>query len=156
MSIAAVTLRPAEAADEPALRSLWCGAWQATYPAFDYEARWPGQWRHWQALEAEIFVAMRDEDADDDTIVGMLVLAPQEDDALLLEQIALPPAEHGSGIAHLLMLFAKQKARSVLRLTVNAFNERAIRFYEREAFERCGSGVNPGSGLPTFDYEWRR
>ncbi|MBP0580760.1 GNAT family N-acetyltransferase [Labrys sp. LIt4] len=155
MSAAAVTLRLAEAADEPALKSLWCEAWQATYPAFDYEARWPGQWRRWHMLEAEIFVALR-EDATAETIVGMLVLAPQEDDALLLEQIALPPAEQGSGLAHLLLLFAKQKAGSVLRLTVNTFNERAIRFYEREAFQRCGSGINPGSGLPTFEYEWRR
>jgi putative acetyltransferase len=155
MSMAAVTLRLAEAADEPALKSLWCGAWQATYPAFDYQARWPGQWGRWHLLAAEIFVALR-EDATADSIVGMLVLAPQDDDALLLEQIALPPTEQGSGLAHLLMLFAKQKAGSALRLTVNAFNERAIRFYEREDFERIGSGVNPASGLPTFDYEWRR
>lgn len=155
MSAAAVSLRQAGAADEAALRALWCEAWQAAYPAFDYQARWPGMWDHWRALSAEIFLAIREKD-DGEVAAGMLVLAPQDDGALLLEQIALPPREQGSGIAHLMMLFAKQKTRSALRLTVNAFNTKAIRFYEREAFRRCGSGVNAASGLPTFDYEWQR
>ncbi|MFT4132789.1 GNAT family N-acetyltransferase [Labrys sp. (in: a-proteobacteria)] len=155
MSMTAVTLRRAGAADQPALCSLWCTAWQETYPAFDYQARWPGMWAHWQGSQAEIFVASR-EDAGASPIIGMLVLIQKAGDVLELEQIALPSSERGSGTAHLLMLFAKQQARSVLRLTVNAFNDRAIRFYEREDFERIGSGVNPASGLPTFDYEWRR
>ncbi|WP_448955660.1 N-acetyltransferase family protein [Labrys neptuniae] len=155
MSEAPITLRVAGAADEPALCALWCEAWQATYPAFDYPTRWPVLWASWQHMGAELFVAIR-LDGQANAIVGMLVLAPQQGDVLLLEQIALLPAEQGSGTAQLLMLFAKQKAHSALRLTVNAFNERAIRFYEREDFERVGTGVNPASGLPTFDYEWRR
>jgi len=88
-------------------------------------------------------------------LIGMIVLIGAGED-LVLEQIALAPAEQGSGTAHLLAAFAKKRAPSRLRLTVNAFNRRAIRFYEREGFVRVGTSVNANSGLSTFDYEWRR
>jgi putative acetyltransferase len=150
MTPAMVTLRPAEAGDEPALRALWCAAWDATYPAIDYQARWPAMWERWQAMQAEIHIALRGRD-----VIGMLVIAPAEE-GLLVDQITLPPAEQGSGTAHLLMNFAKRKGVDRLTLSVNAFNRRAIRFYEREGFKRTGSGINATSGLSTFDYEWRR
>ena len=95
MSMTAVTLRRAGAADQPALCSLWCTAWQETYPAFDYLARWPGMWAHWQGSQAEIFVASR-EDAGASPIIGMLVLIQKVSDVLELEQIALPSSERGS------------------------------------------------------------
>ena len=145
-----VTIRQMQAGDEPALRALWCAAWDATYPAIDYQLRWPAMWERWQTMAAEIHLALRGRD-----VIGMLVLAPRED-SLVLDQITLPPTEQGSGTAHLLMNFAKRKAASRLTLTVNAFNRRAIRFYEREGFKRTGSGINATSGLSTFDYEWRR
>jgi ribosomal protein S18 acetylase RimI-like enzyme len=151
MTAAFLTLREVEPRDEAALRTLWCAAWEATYPAFDYKERWPQMWLKWQELNAEIHVAARRHD-----LVGMLVLAPLADGVVLLEQIALTPAEQGSGTAHLLMSFAKRRANVALRLSVNAFNKRAIHFYEREGFKRTGSGANVASGLATFDYEWRR
>ncbi len=150
MSAGFVSIRQAEHRDEAALRTLWCAAWEGTYPAFDYRARWPQMWQHWEGLGAEIHLAARGRD-----IIGMLVIAALNDNVMLLEQIALAPAEQGSGTAHLLMAFAKQKTARVLKLSVNAFNRRAIHFYEREGFRRTGSGTNPVSGLTTFDYEWR-
>jgi putative acetyltransferase len=146
-----VTLRAAEPQDEPALRTLWCETWAATYPAFDYKVRWPTMWLKWQELNAEIHVAARGRD-----IVGLLVLASVSEEVLLLEQITLALTEQGSGTAHLLMTIAKQRTRTLLKLSVNAFNKRAIRFYEREGFVRTASGVNVASGLTTYDYEWRR
>lgn len=151
MTAAFVTLREAEPRDEPALRVLWCAAWEATYPAFDYQARWPQMWTLWRDLGAEIHVAERRRD-----LVGMLVLVALTDNTMLLEQIALAPAEQGSGTAHLLIGLAKQKTSLVLKLSVNAFNKRAVHFYEREGFVRTGTGTNAASGLTTFDYEWRK
>ena len=150
MISALVTIREAGAEDEAALCSTWCAAWGATFPAIDYHARWPAMWRRWRDMEAEIFVAMRGK-----SLIGMIVLGETEADTLL-DQIALDPTEQGSGTAHLLMAFAKKRAAGPMRLTVNAFNARAIRFYEREGFVRIGTGVNPNSGLATFDYEWQR
>ncbi|CAM5762578.1 acetyltransferase [Labrys miyagiensis] len=151
MTPAFVTLRAAEPRDEAAMRTLWCETWAATYPAFDYQARWPNMWLKWKELKAEIHVATRRHD-----LVGMLVLVPVSDQAMLLEQIVLALGEQGSGTAHLLMNVAKQKTGLILKLSVNAFNKRAIRFYEREGFVRTASGVNVASGLATYDYEWRR
>jgi putative acetyltransferase len=150
MITALVTIRETGPADESSLRALWCAAWEKTYPAIDYQARWPSMWRKWQESGAAIFSAMRGRD-----FIGMIVLIGA-DEGLVLEQIALAPAEQGSGTAHLLMTFAKKRAPDRLRLTVNAFNRRAIRFYEREGFVRTGTGINANSGLSTFDYEWRR
>ena len=151
MSAAFVTIRPATTEDEAAVRTLWCETWTATYPAFDYQARWPNLWLKWQEAEAETHVAARA-----DEIVGMLVLLPQGAEAMVLEQITLALRELGSGTAHLLMERAKHRAGTRLKLSVNAFNKRAIRFYEREGFVRRATGVNVSSGLATYDYEWRR
>jgi putative acetyltransferase len=151
MSAGFVILREAASADETALRTLWCAAWEATYPAIDYQARWPNLWLKWHELKATIHVATRPHE-----IVGMMVLVPLGEEALLVEQIALTPAEQGSGTAHLLMEHAKKQTGAFLKLSVNAFNKRAIHFYEREGFRRTATGVNVASGLATYDYEWRR
>ena len=118
MISALVTIREASAEDEAALCSTWCAAWGATFPAIDYQARWPAMWRRWRDMEAEIFVAMRGK-----SLIGMIVLGETEADTLL-DQIALDPTEQGSGTAHLLMAFAKKRAAGPMRLTVNAFNAR--------------------------------
>jgi len=151
MIAALVTIRETGPEDETSLQALWCAAWEKTYPAIDYRARWPSMWQSWRQSGAAIYAAMRGRD-----LIGMLVLLDKADGGLVLEQIALAPAEQGSGTAHLLMAFAKKRAPDRLRLTVNAFNRRAIHFYEREGFVRTGTGVNANSGLSTFDYEWRR
>ena len=72
-----------------------------------------------------------------------------------LDQFAVHPLAFGSGIAHELMEEAKQLSPGYLQLDVNADNERALAFYEREGFRRVGEGTNPNSGARTLTMEWR-
>ncbi len=59
----------------------------------------------------------------DGAIAGLLVLLPQ-DDALLLDNVAVDPARHGTGIGRALLLFAEESAR--------AAGYGAIRLYTQE------------------------
>jgi len=142
---AGLVIRPYAEADHDAVRELWCSAWEATYPAIDFRARWPLMLTRWRGMAGGIHLAVRD-----GAVAGMIVL-----DRTDLDQIAVAPALFGSPVAAALMDFAKALAGERLTLTVNASNARAIRFYERHGFVPTGTGVSPLSGLPTRIYQWR-
>jgi GNAT superfamily N-acetyltransferase len=60
---------------------------------------------------------------EDGEILGLLVLEPCED-FLLLDNVAVDPAQHGQGLGKRLMIFAEQEARrqgyAVIELYTNA------------------------------------
>jgi N-acetylglutamate synthase-like GNAT family acetyltransferase len=60
----------------------------------------------YEALVADGAVSVA---GDEDRIVGVLVLRPQRD-SLLLENVAVAPAEQGRGIGRALIAFAEQRA----------------------------------------------
>ena len=67
-----------------------------------------------------------------------------------LDQLAVAPEAKGSGAASLLLTEARRLSPGSLTLDVNQDNSRALRFYEREGFERIAEGINPHSGLRTW------
>lgn len=80
-----------------------------------------------------------------DELVGYCKLGPASDEIpcdIELKQIFLRRTHYGSGIALRLLEWAFEEARSRkakrMGLSVWEENERAIRFYDREGFERVG------------------
>ena len=54
-----------------------------------------------------------------------------------LDQLCVAPSERGSGLARALLDEAKRRSPGAVELEVNEANARALRFYEREGFDRC-------------------
>ena len=134
------------------LTDLWVAAWTKAMPAIDFEAR-----RSWFV---DHLVSIRDGgqmvccafDPSNGAMAGFVTLEPSTG---LVDQLAVDPALWGSSAAHELLDWARQKSQGRLVLDVNQDNARAVRFYEREGFERVGEGVNPNSGLKTWRYRWQ-
>lgn len=144
-------IRPFREADHAEVMELWCRAWEATVPGLDFRAQWPVILAQWDALLADggrAFVA------DDHPLIRGFVVLGRDSDRL--DQIALAPEAFGSGLGSQLIGFAKAQAVESLALTVNSFNRRAIRFYERQGFLRTGESVDEPSGLPVLHYVWWR
>jgi putative acetyltransferase len=145
-----VRLRSYRADDlEPAI-VLWRSAWRAALPEVDFDARldwWRKRWIEELVPANTIVVSERH-----GSINGFVVI----DEATgWLDQMVVAPEKWGSGIAEKLIEQAKHIAPDGIRLDVNQWNARAIRFYERVGFVRTGSGTNAHSGAPTFLYEWK-
>ena len=150
MPARAITLRPMRFADRPAALDLWVTAWQAAYPAIDFEAR-----RAWMAERlddharqgAQCIVAL-----SGDRMVGLLVI---EVAAAYLEQIAVDREYLGRGIAETLLVEAKRLCPAGFGLHVNQDNARAIRFYKKHGLSTIGEDVNPRSGAPIYKMRWQ-
>ena len=120
-------------------------------PALDFEAR-----RAWFvdrvcALHAdgnEIWCAFSEEDG---ALAGFFALGPEG----YVDQIVVRASLWGKGVAVAILDDAKRRSNGVLLLDVNQDNSRAVRFYEREGFDRTGEGINPLSGLKTWRYAWQ-
>ncbi|MEU6081084.1 GNAT family N-acetyltransferase [Streptomyces sp. NPDC047108] len=78
-----------------------------------------------------------------DPVVGVLVLAPQEDH-LLLESVAVRPEAHGRGVGGRLLDFAEAHARerglSEVRLHTHVLMTGNQRIYERRGYEETARG----------------
>ncbi len=142
-------LRPYASTDLEAAIALWLRAWGAALPEIDFSARlewWRERWVRELVPNNRICIA-----EDKGHLVGFIVIDPGSG---YLDQIAVAPEDWGTGAAKTLMDEAKRISPARILLEVNQGNARAIRFYEREGFERAGEGVNPLSGRPTFRYTW--
>jgi putative acetyltransferase len=143
-------IRPMQPADLRETLDVWVSAWQAAYPAIDFNAR-----RDWmvdriaelESTGSRSLVAMTG-----DRIVGAMVVNP---DTGYLDQIVVALECQGQGVAEALLTTARQLAPAGLELHVNQDNARAVRFYEKHGFLTTGEDVNPRSGAPIYRMHWR-
>jgi ribosomal protein S18 acetylase RimI-like enzyme len=153
-----LTLRPATAADEPALAALAARltafelpAWRAPHEIADADA---------QAMLAAVAAGDPDDEVlmaeRDGEVVGCLhILAATDFFGLRhghVSVIATTPAAEGSGVARALIAHAEEwtAARGLPLLTLNMFagNARAQRFYEIAGFQsemiKFAKPITPG------------
>jgi putative acetyltransferase len=145
----AFQLRPYRADDEDAAIALWCETWQQAYPDIDFAARvawWRERWRNELAREASIVVAER---------LGALIGFVTIDRSGYLDQLVVGTDHWGSDLGNTLVAEAKRLSPDRITLKVNADNARAIRFYRRNGFVNAGEDVNPTSGRPVLQMEWK-
>lgn len=130
---------------------LWVEAWARTMPDLDFQARRAWFVAHIAQMRdrgAEFICAF---DADDGHMAGFIT----HEKPGQIDQFAVAARDWGSGAAAALLDEAKRlSAGGSLMLDVNQDNPRAVRFYEREGFNRVGEGRNQSSGLATWRYEW--
>jgi putative acetyltransferase len=134
----------------PEMLDMWVAAWQAAYPAIDFEARRGWAADHFAALERSGSVSMIA--LHDGVVVGALIVDPQTG---YLDQIVVAREQQGRGIAAALLAEARRLSPQGLDLHVNQDNARAVRFYEKHGFTVSDEGVNPRSGAPTYKMNWR-
>jgi putative acetyltransferase len=144
--------REAAANDLPELVDLWVESWSEVYSGIDFEARrgwFVDHMADWLANGGDRVAAF-----DESTgAMAAFVLLDERDGHL--DQFCIRRDLKGQGVARSLMAEVKRLSPPGVHLTVNAMNQRAISFYEREGFVKTGEGVNPTSGLPIFHYRWR-
>ena len=146
----ALVIRPMRPADLPEVLDVWVAAWQAAYPAIDFNAR-----RGWtvdriaelERTGSRTLVVLKDR-----RIVGAMVVNP---DTGYLDQIVVATDLQGSGVAETLLAEARRLSPNGLDLHVNQDNARAIRFYEKHGFLKTGEDVNPRSGAPIYLMRWQ-
>jgi putative acetyltransferase len=148
--VPAFFFRAPENEDWPRLADLWVASWREAMPRIDFSAR--TQWfrQHMLSLEAAGAATICGFDGAD-RLIGFVTVDPATG---YLDQLCVAAEAKGSGAAASLLNEARRIAPKELLLDVNQDNARAVRFYEREGFERVGEGVNPGSGLKTWRLRW--
>ena len=72
-----------------------------------------------------------------------------------LDQLVVSPDHWGSKLATALVDEAKRLSPTGVTLKVNADNNRAIRFYERNGFVHAGEDVNPASKRLILKMAWK-
>lgn len=144
--IAGLRLRPRNETDLVSLADLWVASWQEAMPSIDFRARRPWLIDHLRNLEAAGAVTVCALDGSD-KLLGFATFDPAE---AYLNQLAVAPEAKGSSAATLLLNEVRRLCSGSLTLDVNQDNSRAVRFYEREGFEKIAEGTNSDSGLKTW------
>ncbi len=134
------------------LMDVWVASWRATYADIDFEARRDWFVAHLAALEGAGAQTLCLRVGAPDEVKGFVVVDPATG---WLDQICVHPDQFGAGAAEALMEAARQMSPRGIRLDVNADNERALRFYDREGFKLIGEGALSQSGRSTVVLEWR-
>jgi putative acetyltransferase len=147
---ASAVIRRMRAEDFAETLDMWVAAWQAAYPAIDFEAR--RGWTSDRIADLERTGSVSLIALLNDRIVGAMVLNP---DTGYLDQIVVATEWQGRGIAEILLAEARRIAQAGLDLHVNQDNARAICFYQKHGFSTTGEDINPRSGAPIFHMSWR-
>ena len=90
---------------------------------------------------------------DDGAIAAMLALhLPQ----MHLDQLFVAPEYQGQGLGRCLLAFARQHLPDEIHLRCVRENEKAWRWYEREAFVFEKEQVEPMTGFVMKYYRWKK
>jgi putative acetyltransferase len=146
-----LAFRPVGGAHQREVMDLWVESWAEVYADIDFEARrgwFAGHMADWLAKGGSC-IGVFELPAG---LAGFILLNQMDGH---LDQFCVRRDLKGAGVAAALMAETKRLSPAGVHLDVNALNQRAIRFYEREGFVKTGEGVNPTSGLPIFRYRWR-
>lgn len=147
----ALTSRPLNVKDHPALINLWVKSWQQALPQIDFEAR-----REWftvylPKLEEQGFKLLGAFDQNQ-PLLGFVAIHPQTH---ILDQIAVSIKAKGQNIGAELIKSAKLISPQKIILTVNTDNSRAIAFYKKHGFVESGvKSANITSGLNCMEMQW--
>jgi GNAT superfamily N-acetyltransferase len=135
-STAGWTLRPAAAADAPAIAAIWHAGWADGHlghvPDGLVAHRRP---EHFARL-AEGRIATSTVATSGDEVIGFVTVVGDE-----VEEVYVAPAARGSGVAAALLAHAESvvaERADVAWLAVVAGNARARRFYERQGWHDAG------------------
>ncbi len=144
-------IRQATPEDAVAVRRLQADSWLATYPSedngvsYEWVKNRTDSWLTPESLEISkgyFERAINDPNgfyrlaSSDDSVIGFVHLSANEDDTKELESIYTDPATFGTGLGAELMGAAMEWVGSAdTTLTVASYNERAIRFYQKNGFE---------------------
>jgi GNAT superfamily N-acetyltransferase len=145
-----ITIRPAAAADAPAVANVYLASIAATYrfplAHSDEEVR---AWiRDRVVAGGGAWVALD----PDGSIVGMMEVVAGD-----LNQLYVRPDRLGEGIGRRLLDVARDQAPDGLSLYTFQVNARARRFYERNGFvaDAFGDGSSNEEAQPDVRYVWR-
>lgn len=119
-------------------------------PQIDFTLRRQWFYEHLLGLEAAGAITICCFDGSG-RLVGFATFDPA---SAYLDQLCVAPEAKGRGAAAFLLNEARRLSPKELILDVNQDNARAIRFYEREGFEKVAEGVNARSGLKTWRLRW--
>lgn len=145
-------IAPRTGAETQELLALWVASWRATYPEIAFEARCAWLLDRLAALEAQGAQTLCLWDEEHKGLLGFVTIDPASG---WLDQICVHPERFGGGVGAALLAAARERSPGLVRLDVNADNDRAVRFYEREGFKRLGPGQLSQSGRETLILEWR-
>jgi GNAT superfamily N-acetyltransferase len=127
-----ITVRPADAADVPALRAIVAAAYERYRPRMDQDPAPLSADYEAAARRGQAWVAV-----EDGEIAGLEVLIPQEG-YLLLENVAVRPDAQGRGIGARLLAHAEDVARllrlSEIRLYTNELMTENLSYYPRHGY----------------------
>jgi putative acetyltransferase len=139
-------------AETQELLAVWVASWRATYPEIAFETRCAWLIDRLAVMETQGSQTLCLWDEDDKGLLGFVTIDPASG---WLDQICVHPERFGGGVGAALLAAARERSPGLVRLDVNADNDRAIRFYEREGFKRIGPGQLSQSGRGTLILEWR-
>ena len=144
-----VMIRRATAADASSVADVHLASFRATYPTFPsvHSEREVRTWIADRVIgETECWVAV-----DAGTVVAMMSLTPG-----WIDQLYVAPDRLGEGIGRRLVDLAKERSGGRLELWTFQVNERARRFYERNAFRvvELTEGARNEEREPDVRYLW--
>jgi len=139
-------------AETQELLALWVASWRATYADIAFEGRCAWLLDRLARLEAKGAQTLCLWDETDKSLLGFVTIDPESG---WLDQLCVHPQRFGAGVGAALLAAARERSPSLIRLDVNADNDRAVRFYRREGFKRLGPGQPSQSGRETLILEWR-
>jgi putative acetyltransferase len=139
-------------AETQELLALWVASWRATYADIAFEPRCAWLLDRLARLEAQGAQTLCLWDEADKSLLGFVTIDPESG---WLDQLCVHPERFGGGVGAALLAAARERSPNLIRLDVNADNDRAVRFYRREGFKRLGPGQASQSGRETVILEWR-
>jgi ribosomal protein S18 acetylase RimI-like enzyme len=142
-------IRPGQAVDVDTIRQLVRDAYAVYVPRIGQEPAPVGADYGALVNEGAVTVAV-----DGGSIVGVLVLRPQQD-SLLLENVAVAPQKQGRGIGRALLAFAERRARELdlpkVTLYTNSRMTENLSLYPRLGYVEVGRRVEAGFDRVLFE-----